>query len=65
MYVTSTDREYRKYFHIDQNSFAIALEYLRIEHFFKISRRGSGRPVVVDEEAVLMALVSYYATTLS
>lgn len=66
MSIVPNDMEYRKYFHVDRNSFVVVLEYLRIEDFFAFKRSGcGGRPVSVNEESVLMAIISYYATSLS
>lgn len=68
MNIIPNNSEYRKYFHIDRNSFVVVLEYLRCEEFFNSctnSYIAPGRPVTVNEEAILMAIISYYSTTLS
>lgn len=66
MNVIPNNSEYRKYFHVDRHSFVVVLVYLRCEGFFNSClNTGAGRTVSVSEEAILMAIISYYSTTLS
>lgn len=68
MKITPNNAEYRKYFHIDRNSFVVILAYLEIEDFFVgrvESHRSPGRPHSVQHDSVLMGIISYFATDLS